>query len=213
MPRERRVYRDLRRFVVAYLAHHNDVGVLAEHGPKPVRKGDPRLHVHLRLVHARYLVLDWVFNGRDIHGWSVQNMQNGIERRRLPVSRGTRNERDAIWLFDPFFHDLRTLIRKPKLRQTQGTRGTFKQSHFHLFSMKGRHHIHPNIHHHPFLHFEPESAVLRSAVFVNAQVGKHLDARDQNRLYHFMQRENFVQNAVHAITDEEFLLKRLEVYV
>ena len=63
---ERRVDRDLGRLVVANLADHDDVGILAQEGAQPHAKVRPIFGLHLHLVDALELVLDRILGGEDV---------------------------------------------------------------------------------------------------------------------------------------------------
>ncbi len=65
--RERRMHRELGRLLVAYLADHDDVGVLAENLAESRGEVVPDLRAHLRLVDTLDEVLDGVFEAHDIH--------------------------------------------------------------------------------------------------------------------------------------------------
>ena len=62
----RRVDRDLRRLLVADLADHDHVGILAQEGAQRAREGEPDLRLHVHLVDAADLVLDRILGGEDV---------------------------------------------------------------------------------------------------------------------------------------------------
>src|SRR5690606_40229831 len=63
---ECRLYRHLRGFQVAYLAHHDDVRVLPHQAADTCREIQTDLVVHLGLVERFLHHLDRVFDGADI---------------------------------------------------------------------------------------------------------------------------------------------------
>ena len=70
---QRGLDRDRGRFEIPDLAHHDDVGILADDRPEPLCKRQPLLDRNLGLGHARELVLDRVFQRQDVE-------LGGIER-------------------------------------------------------------------------------------------------------------------------------------
>ncbi len=77
---------------VADLSDHDDVRVLAQEGTESHRKGESNLRLHLGLIDTRHLILDRVFDCGDVHVRCIQNIKQGIERRRLPASGRPRRE-------------------------------------------------------------------------------------------------------------------------
>jgi hypothetical protein len=72
VPGERRLHCCLRSFAVANLAHHDHIGILAEHRAQRRRKRKACFVVHLELIHARQRCLDRIFNRRDVSIGSIQ---------------------------------------------------------------------------------------------------------------------------------------------
>src|SRR5437879_7101003 len=60
---------------------------------------------------------------------------------------------------------------------------------------------------------EADASVLRQPPFGNIQVGHDLDARSDGQGQMLGRRRHFIQSAVHAIADFEFVLERLKVNV
>src|SRR5271157_4408994 len=56
---------DLGGFLIANLAHHDDVGILPQKGPHGRREREPDLGLDLHLIHSPELVLDGVLDGTD----------------------------------------------------------------------------------------------------------------------------------------------------
>ena len=80
MSGERRVDRKRRGLVVADLAHHDDIGVLAEERAQAIGEREPDVRPHLGLIDPRDAVLNRVFNRGDIDRRGIEHLQHGIER-------------------------------------------------------------------------------------------------------------------------------------
>jgi hypothetical protein len=70
MPRHRRLHGDGGGLGVADLAHHDDVGILAQDRPQAAGEGEPDPLVDLHLVDPGHLVLDRVLQGDHVDGSS-----------------------------------------------------------------------------------------------------------------------------------------------
>ena len=77
--RLRRLDRDLARLLVADLAHHDDVRVLAQERLQRDGESKPRLVVHVDLVDAREVDLRRIFRGGNVDLRLVEDVEAGIE--------------------------------------------------------------------------------------------------------------------------------------
>ena len=76
---ERRLNGDLRGLVVADFAHHDLVGVVAQDGTQPARKGQSLFFVHGNLRDALELVFDRIFDGDDLVLIGLDLVDRGIQ--------------------------------------------------------------------------------------------------------------------------------------
>ena len=63
---DRRLQRDVRRLGVAHLTEHDDVRVLPQQGAEHAAEGQADLLLDGGLIDAGQLVLDRIFDGRDV---------------------------------------------------------------------------------------------------------------------------------------------------
>ncbi len=70
---------DLRRVPVAYLAHRDDIRVLAEHRPQDAGKGEAGFFVYLHLADPAHVVFHRVLQGDQVHLLAAQAVNNGVE--------------------------------------------------------------------------------------------------------------------------------------
>src|SRR5882672_4709002 len=100
MPRKGRLHSNLRRLKIANLADHHDVWILAQKGPKCVRKGETDLRFHLDLIDSFKLIFDRILNGEDLSIRRVQFKERRVESRRLSAPGRTRDQENAVWAIE-----------------------------------------------------------------------------------------------------------------
>src|SRR5262249_45180228 len=76
-------HRDVRGFVIANFTDHHNVGVLAQNRSKRGSEIEPDIRTGCDLVYTHQLVLNRVLDGDDVVIWTVEFLENGIERGRL----------------------------------------------------------------------------------------------------------------------------------
>src|SRR5512133_1256946 len=103
---QRGLDRDLGRLEVADLADHDDVGVLPEERPQPVREGELDLRVHLDLADALERDLDGVLDREDVQVRRVDLGEGAVEGRGLAGAGGAGDEHDPVGARHEPVHDL-----------------------------------------------------------------------------------------------------------
>ena len=96
VPGQGRAKADLGGFAVADLADHDDVGILPQKGPQCRGEGQPDLGLDHDLVHALEFVLDRVFDRADVDRGLVQQVEAGVERRRLAAAGRPGHQHQAV---------------------------------------------------------------------------------------------------------------------
>ena len=92
----RGLHRDLGCFLVADFAHQYDVGILAKNRTKRVGERELGLFVHLRLVHARDLIFDRVFDRDDVGLPRLDGRDRRTQRGRLAAARGAHHQNHSV---------------------------------------------------------------------------------------------------------------------
>ena len=104
-----------RRFAVADLSKHDDVGVLAQDGTQRRGETQPAALVDLHLSDAGNVVFHGILHGHGVELGEVQPLQHGVQRRGLAAAGGTGVEDDAVGdlqqILDP--RQLRALASQP----------------------------------------------------------------------------------------------------
>ena len=77
--------------MIADLSHKNNVGILAQDGSQPGRKGHTGLGIDLDLVYAIELIFNGIFHRDDVLGRRLHPIQSGVERRAFPAAGWTGN--------------------------------------------------------------------------------------------------------------------------
>jgi hypothetical protein len=101
-------------------------------------KVKPICGIHLRLVDALHLVFDRVFDGRNVHVRRIQNIEHGIERRRLTAPGRARDEDDARRLLERMMDALQLSPWKPSASSVNPSPGLAQEAHHDLLPEKGR---------------------------------------------------------------------------
>src|SRR3989338_9890091 len=96
MSRQRGVHRELRRFLVANLAHHDDIGILAKDVTQPRNKIIADFRTDLRLVKPLDEVLDRILETDYVNPLLVQDLQEGVKRRGLAGARRPGDKYHAV---------------------------------------------------------------------------------------------------------------------
>ncbi len=86
----------VRRFLVANLADHDDVGILPDNRTQAAGESKPDFRQHVNLVDPFDLVFDGVLDGDDLLFRGADAIERGIESRRLAAAGGTRHENHAV---------------------------------------------------------------------------------------------------------------------
>ena len=96
MPRLGRPDGDFGGFKVANLAHHDDVGVLAQEGTQAGGEGQAHFRVDVDLVDAGQVDLGRIFRGGDVSIRGIEDVEAGVQGHGFPASGGTGYEDHAV---------------------------------------------------------------------------------------------------------------------
>ena len=130
----------------------------------------------------------------------------------MPEPVGPRDEDDAGRLLQCVVDALHILAVEPEHFEREALAGLAQKTHDRLFAEEGREDGNAEGDAVGFgLHLE--TSVLRKALLVELQVGKHLDARDDARGGGLRQGHRVVENAVDAIADQHLGLHRLDMNI
>ena len=89
---------DLGGLIIANLADHDLVGVVAQNGAKAAGKREALLFVHRDLSDAAQLVLDGVLDGDDLVLIGANFIEGGVQGGRLAAAGGAGDEDHAVGL-------------------------------------------------------------------------------------------------------------------
>src|SRR5258706_176940 len=98
VPRECGLHGDVGRLRVAYLAHHDLVGIVPQDGAQPPRESEPLLFVDRDLQHAGELVFHRVLDRDDLVLAVVDLRDGGVERGGLAAAGGPGDEQHSVGL-------------------------------------------------------------------------------------------------------------------
>src|SRR5258708_29825856 len=83
----RGLHDNFRGLFIANLAHHDDIGILAEYGPEAAHKCQARLGIDMHLVYAWEHILDGIFYRDDIDRSLAQFVEQSAKRPALAGAR------------------------------------------------------------------------------------------------------------------------------
>ena len=208
--RDGRLHRDGRRFPVADLADHDNVGVLTQNGTQGVAKGQVRLGIHLHLIHAVHVRLHGVLHRDDVHHVAVKLVQCGVKRGGFTGAGRSGDQHDPVGMAQDLVEFFQFRPRQAKGALAAAQRLFLRQSHHALFAIdrgeRGNTHIV-----FPAVHQDGKAAVLRSALFGNVQIAEDLNARDDGGQQLQVVSGGGVQHAVHSAADPDLVRSGLHV--
>ena len=82
--------------MVTDLAHHDNIGVLAQNRAQTIGKGQIDLGIDLDLPHPIELILDGVLDGDDVQFRRIEAQQRGVQGGRFPTARWASHQNDAV---------------------------------------------------------------------------------------------------------------------
>ena len=204
---------DFRRLEVADLAHHDDVGVLAEEAAEGGREVQADVLVHLHLVDAGEVEFHRVFRGADVVGGLVQFGERRVERGGLAGSGGPGHQHHPVGPVDVLLEGLEGLGIEAELGHVQLETGLVEEAEHHLLAEQRRADGNAEVHLAPLAQLQLDSPILREAALCDVQFGHDLEAGDDCQLQLHRRLHHLVEHAVHAVADAKVLLVRLDVDV
>ena len=209
---------DLRGLLIADLAHHDLVRVVAQNGPQPARERETLLLIHRDLRDALDLVLHRVLDGDDFVLVVLDFAQRGVERGGLARPGGAGHQHHAVRLHDvaPKFHQV--AFGEPhhverQLGELLAHRFLVEHAQHGVLAVDGGHDGNAEIDQ-AVLVAHAEAPVLRHALLGDIQFAHHLDARNDGGLPVLGDgRHGVVQHAIDAVLDGHFLIARFNVNI
>ena len=209
---QRGLHRDLRGLMVADLADHDHVRILAQDGAQRLGEGQVDLGIDLGLADAGQLVLDRVLDRQHIGGRGVDLAERGVERRRLARAGRAGDQHDAVRLGDA----LREARQRVALHAEAGQRelglALVEQAQHRAFAMHAGQRRHPHVDRAP-ADAQRDAAVLRQALLGDVELGHDLQPADEGRVQRLVGLNHLAQRAVHAEAHGRGALVGLDVDV
>src|SRR5581483_2484042 len=218
MAGERGLHGNRRGLFVADLADHDLVGIVAEDCAQAACERQPLLLVDGNLSDAAELVLDRILDRDDLVLRRLNLGERGIERRRLAGAGGAGDEHHAVRLLDELAELQQHVFVEaedvePQILELGVHRLLVENTDDGVFAVRGgddrdaevdRASRDPQL----------EAAVLGDALLGDVELGHDLDTADDRRVMAFVDRlERFVEHAVDAVLDDDFVVARFDVNV
>ncbi len=205
--------RNVSGFQIADLAHHDDVGILAQEGAQRIGEIQPGFFVDVDLVDAGQIDFSRIFGSRDIDSRLVQDVQAGIERHGFAAAGRARHQNHAVGAMDrakqlfPFFRLVAQRV------DAKLGRGRVQNPHHNFFAVQRGQCAYPEIDRFFRADAQLHAPVLRHAALGDVQLGNDLDARSEFFFDRGRGLRDFTQLAVHAKADAIKMLEGLEMQV
>ena len=210
----RGLHRDAGGLLVADFADQDHVGVLAQDRAQRARERQLDLLVDLRLVDARQLVLDRIFDGDDVGALGLQRHQRRAERGGLAAAGRPDDEDHAVLVFEEApCRSLNAAAEKPELLERRHAAVLIEDAQHHLLAVQRAQRRGAEVDVLAVFVGDADAAVLRQALLGDVHARHDLQARDQSFVDPLRQVHHFFQQAVEAMADEDALFHRLDVHV
>ena len=188
---------DLGRLAVADLAHHDDVGVLAQDGAQSAGKGDAGALLDLHLVDPGHLVLDGILDGDDVGVGAMDLAQDGVQGRGLARARGAGDQDEALAARGGLHQGHPVALHQAQLLEREHALADVEQADDDLLAVEGGHGRHARVDV-ASLHGDVDAAVLWPAALGDVERGQHLHTAEERSLEVLGQGQDLVQQAVDA---------------
>ena len=147
-----------------------------------------------------------------MHG--IDRAEKSVERRGLARTGRAGDEKNAVRFDDDFADHCLVVRRETQFVETQEYFPARQQTQGNAFAVNRRHRRNADVNL-LALDADVDAAVLRQAFFGNVHAAHHLDARNERGLIAFQLRRHrrLMQNAVNAVANAQFVLRRFKVNV
>ena len=211
---ERRLHGDLGRFLIADFTDEQHVWIVAQNGPQPASKGQPRLFQNLDLVNTFELILDRIFNGDDLANRVVDLVERGVERRGFAAARGAGHQNDPVRQAENAPERLQFAAIEAEFAHPSERRVLPQQTHDHRFAVQHGNDRDADIDL-AVVHADFDPTVLRQPLLGDVEMTENLHARDNRRLkpLDLGRDRGLLQHSVNPVTNPQLVFERLEVDV
>ena len=209
---ERGLHRDLRGFVVADFANHDDVRILAQDGAQRLGEVQIDFRIHLGLADTGEFILDRVFHRHDVGMRRVQHLQRRVQGGGFARTCGAGDQHNAVRLLHQVFKLLQGLALHAHGLQGESAFAFVQQTQHRAFAVRTRQRGHAHIDG-ALAESQGNAAVLRQTFFGDVQVGHDFQTRNQRRMQRPVRADHFAQRAVYAKAHAGVALVGFYVYV
>lgn len=196
---------DLGGFVIPYLAHHDDIRVLAEDGTQALRESDVGRDIDLALVDIGELILNRVLDRDDVAVFPVHAVEGGVEGGGLPRAGGAGRQDHPVGLGDEGFDERLLGREEPQVFELQKDGRLVENAHDDLLTEDGEKRGDPQVVV-SAVAVDSDAAVLGKSPLGDVHAGHDLDAGDHRGLEALGDLHHVVEDAVDPVSDADVLL-------
>ena len=195
-----------------HFANHDDISVLAQEGTESLAEGKTDALVDGHLHDPFDVILDRVLGGKEFGVNGVDAAQARVKRGGLAAARRAGDDENAIGPGDDLGDVVVNELGQAEAFDLEVDRGAIEDAEHDRFSelsgQSGDAEVNGAI-----AKVESDASVLREPALRNVEVGHDLDARDHRKGQTLGGRGHLIKRAIHAVTDLELVLERLEMDV
>src|SRR5947207_10102843 len=214
MAGQRRLHGNLGGLLIANFADENHIGIVAQNRAQSARESQPGLFRDLNLIDAFELILDRVFNGDDFADRVIDLVERRVKSRGLAAAGGTGHQDDSVRQLEHAPETIQFACVQTQFAHSAQGRVLPQQTHHDRFTVQHRDYGHANVH---FVVLQPDfdAPILRQPLFRDVEMAQYFYAGNNGGLkpFHLGGHRNFLQHAVNAITNAQFILERLQMNV
>ena len=199
MPSQRRLNCHFRGFEIAYLAHHNDVRILAHQRADTAREIQADAGLHLHLIEMRHHHFNWIFYRTYIHFRLSQLFERSVERGGFSRTGGSGYQDDAVGVRYEVIPAFGFFFRETQFGKITHQYFRIENPHHQLFAEGSRHGGKPQF---DFVAVRGEgldAAILRTALLHHIHAAQQFDAAGDGVIH---RARNLIHQMQHAIDAE-----------
>ena len=204
---------DLRRFQVANFADHDDVGILTEKGAQGSREGEAHFGIHIDLVDPRQVDFRRILRRRDVAILGVEDIEARIQGYGFAAAGWAGHQNHALRLGEITQIDFTLHGFIAQRIDSEHGAGRIENTRHDLFAEQRRTGADAEIDGAVLRQPHLDTAVLRHSALGDVEPGHDFEACDDLHGQLDGRQRNFLQHAVQAGANAEYLLIGLEVDV
>src|SRR3989338_4088163 len=207
-----RIYRDIRRLIIADFSHINNIRILAHNRTKSGDKRKSGFGVYLNLIYLPNLIFNRIFNSHNVYFGTIEKLGYGVKRGSFSGTGGTRRKNHTIGFSYRRLYFEKISFEKSEFFQTESLDVSQKQTHDDIFPGSNRNYRDADIKKNIFF-LILKFSVLGKGVLIGAKARKDFYAKHKPIVQLFEIRKYFVHHPVNPESHLNLFFSGLQVDV